>query len=360
MSLGPLMLDIDGVELSLEDREILSDPRVGGVILFSRNYHSPEQLSALCSEIHALRSPRLLIAVDHEGGRVQRFRHGFTELPAMAQIMRSSSSSNSSSNSLESARKNADTIGWLLAAELLVCGVDFSFTPVLDLSHGVSGVIGDRAFHRKPEVVSALAQSLMRGMHRAGMGAVGKHFPGHGWVKEDSHLEVPVDGRTFADILVDDLIPFERMVEYGMEGVMPAHIYYSKIDPDNPAGFSRFWLQEVLRRQLRFEGVIFSDDLSMEGAGKIGDYPTRAAAALDAGCDMVLVCNHREYAIQVLDSLPDAPNPLTTARLIRLHARGKLSHKDISLEDLMQSSEWQIADRVVNEMREVHTQEMEL
>ena len=349
MSLGPLMVDLDGPELSQEERELLADPRVGGVILFSRNYHDPEQLTQLCSAIHAIRTPKLLIAVDQEGGRVQRFREGFTELPAMASI-----GHQFEKNQLL-AHHMSESIGWLMAAELLSCGVDFSFAPVLDLSHGVSGVIGSRAFHRQPEVVSALAQSWMRGMHQAGMGAVGKHFPGHGGVTADSHVDVPVDERSFADLQVDDLIPFERMVSYGLEGIMPAHVYYRAIDPNNPAGFSRFWLQEVLRGQLGFNGTIFSDDLSMEGAGKVGGYPQRAAAALGAGCDMVLVCNHRAHAIEVLESLPEHANPLGTARLLRLHGRSTMDRST-----LLQSTEWKNAVTLVQRLIEAHTEEMEL
>ncbi len=349
MSLGPLMVDLEGVELSAEERELLADPRVGGIILFSRNYHSPEQLTQLCSEVHAVRTPPLLIGVDHEGGRVQRFREAFTEIPPMARFGKLHD------RDPKLAYSNAESAGWLMAIELLACGVDFSFAPILDLSHGVSGVIGDRAFHRKPVVVSELAHSWMQGMHKAGMGAVGKHFPGHGGVKADSHVEVPVDDRLFADLLVDDLVPFERMTHYGMEGVMPAHVYYSAIDPDHPAGFSRFWLQEVLRGRLGFNGAIFSDDLTMEGAGVVGGYPERAAAALEAGCDMVLVCNHRVHAVEVLDSLEPQGNPLGTARLARLHGRRKIDR-----EALLNSSHWQRAVERIHGLEEAHTQEMEL
>lgn len=349
MSLGPLMVDLDGVELSAEEQEILADPRVGGVILFSRNYHSPEQLTQLCRQIHQVRTPPLLIGVDHEGGRVQRFREGFSEIPPMGEM------GTLFDRNRKVAHQVTESTGWLMAAELISCGVDFSFAPVLDLAHGVSGVIGDRAFHRQPEHVAALAQSWMRGMHRAGMGAVGKHFPGHGGVTADSHVAVPVDGRSYADLQVDDLIPFERMVNYGLEGIMPAHVYYSAIDPGHPAGFSRFWLQEVLRGRLGFHGAIFSDDLSMEGAGKVGGYPDRAAAAMEAGCDMVLVCNHREHAIEVLESLENRPDPLVTARLTRLHGR-----MEIDRQELLQSSEWQQALDRIHRLEEIHTQEMEL
>ena len=349
MALGPLMLDLDGMELSSEECKLLSDPRVGGVILFSRNYHSPEQLTQLCREIHEIRTPPLLIAVDQEGGRVQRFREGFTELPAMAELGRLYDRDH------KTAHRDAESIGWLMASELLSCGVDFSFAPVLDLEHGVSGVIGDRAFHRNPEMVASLAQSWMRGMHLAGMGAVGKHFPGHGGVTADSHVDVPVDSRTFADLLIDDLVPFERMVAYGIEGIMPAHVYYPETDPDYPAGFSPFWLQAVLRKQLGFNGTIFSDDLSMEGAAAMGDYPQRAAAALNAGCDMILVCNHREHAISVLESLPQQSNPLLTARLMRLHGK-----RGMDRDKLMESHQWQHAVERIQQLEGIHTVEMEL
>lgn len=348
MALGPLMLDLDGVELSVEERELLADPRVGGVILFSRNYHSPEQLTRLCQQIHEIRSPQLLIAVDQEGGRVQRFREGFTEISAMGEFGRCYDRDH------KRALQDAESAGWLMASELLSCGVDFSFAPVLDLAHGVSGVIGDRAFHRNPEVVSVLAQSWMRGMHLAGMGAVGKHFPGHGGVKADSHVDVPTDERSFADLMIDDLVPFERMVLYGIEGIMPAHIYYTATDPDYTAGFSPFWLQAVLRKQLGFHGTIFSDDLSMEGAAPIGGYPERAAAALKAGCDMILVCNHREQAIEVLDALPMQSDPLLTARLMRLHGK-----RGMDRDKLMESHQWQYAVERIGQLQQIHTVEME-
>ncbi len=350
MTLGPLMLDLDGTELSAEERELLLDPRVGGVILFSRNYHSPQQLARLCDDIHGVRDGTpLLIAVDQEGGRVQRFREGFTEIPAMAEFGRRYDRDH------KMAHGDTESGGWLMASELLSCGVDFSFAPVLDLEYGVSGVIGDRAFHRSPEVVAALAQSWMRGMHLAGMGAVGKHFPGHGGVKADSHVEVPQDKRTFADLLIDDMVPFERMVSYGIEGIMPAHIYYSETDPDYPAGFSPFWLQTVLRKQLGFNGAVFSDDLTMTGASALGDYPQRAAAALEAGCDMLLVCNHREHAITVLESLPQQSDPLLTARLMRLHGK-----RGMDRDKLMESHQWHQAVERVHRLEEIHTVEMEL
>jgi beta-N-acetylhexosaminidase len=308
------MLDLAGTALSTEERERLLHPLVGGVILFTRNYESPEQLRALVEEIHNLREPQLLVAVDHEGGRVQRFRWGFTTLPPMRRL------GEMYDEHPKRALRLAENTGWLMAAELRAVGVDFSFAPVLDLDGGVSEIIGDRAFHANPEIVAALAQATMRGMHKAGMAAVGKHFPGHGSVAPDSHVALPVDERDFADIAAADLVPFERMVHYGLEAIMPAHVIYARVAPE-PAGFSRYWLKNVLRGQLGFQGVIFSDDLSMEGAKGAGDIVTRARAALAAGCDMVLVCNDPAAAAQLIDGLGAHDDPVSHLRLVRLHGR---------------------------------------
>ena len=314
MALGPVMLDIEGFELTEAERRRLSHPLVGGVILFSRNFRSVDELKALCASIHALRSPPLLIAVDHEGGRVQRFREGFTRIPAMRDIGRFWDAHPARAKHL------ANLAGYVLASELRACGVDFSFAPVLDVDHGRSGVIGDRAFHSDPEAIAALAHSLMSGMKEGGMASVGKHFPGHGHAEADSHVAIPVDGRSRDDIMETDLLPFRRMIHFGLPAVMPAHVIYPAVD-DAPAGFSRIWLQQVLRQELEFDGVIFSDDLSMEGASVAGGIVERAGAAFDAGCDMVLVCNRPQSADALLAGLSRDIPAVSMARLARMHGR---------------------------------------
>ena len=313
--LGPVVLDVAGIELADEDRRRLVHPLVGGVILFSRNYESPAQLIRLTQEIHSLRQPSLLIAVDHEGGRVQRFRDGFTVLPAMRELGKLWDDDS------QRARSLAQTVGYVLAAELRACGVDLSLTPVLDVDHGNSSVIGDRAFHGNARAVSELALGLIRGLKQGGMSSVGKHFPGHGHVRADSHHELPVDARSYDAIAASDLQPFRRLIENGLGGIMPAHVVYSQIDSE-PAGFSAIWLKQILRDKLRFDGMIFSDDLSMAGASGAGDVLERALAALTAGCDMVLVCNEFSSADQLLAKL-DYPMPATAlARLARIHGHG--------------------------------------
>lgn len=285
---GPLMIDIAGLELTGRDRERLCHPLVGGLILFSRNYESRQQLSKLTAEIHALRSPALLIAIDHEGGRVQRCREGFTCLPPMRSL--GELWERDPQQALESARR----IGYVLATELLQAGVDLSFTPVLDLDWGRSGVIGDRSFHGDPEVVAQLAGQLIAGLHLAGMRACGKHFPGHGWVEADSHVAIPVDERTPAE-LERDMQPYRSLP---LDAIMPAHVIFPRVD-SRPAGFSPVWIKK-LREDIGFAGVIFSDDLSMQGASVAGDVVERVKAAWNAGCDMLLVCNSPDKVDDVL------------------------------------------------------------
>ncbi len=323
------MLDIHGTSLSDEDKEVLLHPHVGGVILFTRNYESVSQLQSLVAEIHALRQPRLLIAVDHEGGRVQRFRDGFSHIPAAGMFGQIYDRDQLIARSL------ARQAGWLMAVELRGVDIDFSFAPVLDVDHGVSEVIGDRAFHHNPEVVAELAHAYMQGMADAGMAATGKHFPGHGAVAADSHLAVPVDTREYNDIYAQDILPFRRMIGYGLTGIMPAHVIYEKVD-HQPAGFSHIWLQQILRERLQFQGVIFSDDLDMQGASVAGDsYIDRARAALNAGCDMVLVCNNRPAACEVIENLGDYNDPVAHLRLARMHGKGR-----VELSQLHASNQW--------------------
>lgn len=306
LPLGPVMIDIAGTALTDLDRERLCHPLVGGIILFSRNYLSRDQLTTLCSEIHALREPPLLIAVDHEGGRVQRFRDGFTRLPAMRRL------GELYAQNPEAALAAACATGEVLAVELLACGVDFSFTPVLDLDYGNSTVIGDRSFGRDPATVAALANALIDGMHAAGMKSCGKHFPGHGHVAADSHVAIPVDERSL-DALQEDMAAFRQG---RVDAIMPAHVIYPAVDA-RPAGFSPVWLK-ILREELGFDGVIFSDDLSMEGASVAGGILERASAAWQAGCDMLLVCNAPDAAALVLSQWRLGADAVRSARIVGL------------------------------------------
>lgn len=312
LTLGPVMADIQGPALDAVEREMLAHPLAGGVVLFARNFESPAQLRTLTAEIRALRDPQLLIAVDHEGGRVQRFKQGFTLIPAMRRI------GQLADRDTTLACATAEAAGRVLAEELLSHGLDFSFAPVLDVDFGGSSVIGDRAFAAKPTLIAELAGALLRGMAHAGMAGVGKHFPGHGYVRADSHVDVPVDDRDLAQLEAADLVPYRLLIPQGLAGIMPAHVIYPKVD-SRPAGFSEIWLKHILRGQLGFDGMIFSDDLSMEGASVAGDIVARGEAALAAGCDMVLVCNAPSGAACVLDGL--RAGPLHEARAGRMRGR---------------------------------------
>ncbi len=325
------MLDLEGVELASEEEELLQTPQVGGVVLFTRNYHDPEQLARLIQRIHAARQPKLLIAVDHEGGRVQRFREGFTRLPSAAAFGTLYDRDPSRACQL------ASLSGWITASELRASGLDFSFSPVLDLRSRVSDVIGERGFHTDVDAVVNLARAYIAGLKRGGMAAVGKHFPGHGSVKGDSHLATPVDHRDLESVRMSDLRVFERIIADGLPAIMPAHVIFDRMD-DKPAGYSRYWLNEVLRGHLKFQGAVFSDDLVMAGAAVAGDIVDRGAAALEAGCDMLLVCNDRDAAVRLLDSAPESADPVRSARLARMHGLHQTSR-----EGLLKSEEYRAA-----------------
>lgn len=313
MTLGPLMVDVAGVALEPAEREMLSHPLVGGVILFSRNYESPAQLERLVAEIHSLRSPPLLVGVDQEGGRVQRFREGFTRLPPMRIVGRRHAGDRQAGLAL------ARSLGWLMAAELRAAGVDLSFAPCVDLDWGVSEVIGDRAFAAGAADVGELAVAWMLGMREAGMCATAKHFPGHGRVVADSHVALPVDRRELAD-LEPDLAPYRRLIANGLPAVMAAHVVFPAVD-SRPASLSRPWVEGVLRGELGFRGAVLTDDLSMAGAAAFGGIAARAAMALEAGCDLLLVCNDRAAVLELLDSMPVEADPVRQVRLVRLHGR---------------------------------------
>ena len=331
MSLGPLMVDIAGTALSAEEHELLRHPLVGGVILFTRNYVDPEQLAALVADIHALRTPTLLVAVDQEGGRVQRFREGFTLLPP-AQFFGSVYERDPSSG-----RRLAESSAWLMAAELRAVGVDMSFAPVLDLDYGRSTVIGNRAFHHTPKAVSELGRAWLLGMRRAGMAATAKHFPGHGAASGDSHHVLPVDERSLDEIRRHDLKPYEQLIRLELLSVMMAHLVYPAVDR-LPASLSHRWIEDELRGQLEFKGAVFCDDLSMRAAEAAGGYVERARAALAAGCDMLPVCNDRAGVQAILSGLQAGASPVSQWRLARLHGG-----EAVSREDLFASREWREA-----------------
>lgn len=332
--IGPLMTDIEGKELAEHEKAFLKQESVGGIILFSRHYDSPEQIRDLICSLRAAAGKPLLVAVDHEGGRVQRFRAGFTRLPAARSFL-------DKSDSFDEALRLSELAGWLMAIELRSVGVDFSFAPVLDVDCGISKIIGDRSFSENPEQVGLLTSAYRKGMNRAGMAAVGKHFPGHGSVAPDSHIAIPEDDRTFDLIAQHDLPPFKKLVDEGLEGIMPAHIIYRQID-DKPAGFSEKWIKAVLRHQLGFNGVIFSDDLSMEGASCVGDYPQRAREALKAGCDMVLVCNDSAATNEVLEGNCLEANKESAKRLEMMVGRFPVDR-----QKLLSSKEWQQAAKEI-------------
>ena len=315
------MIDLQGLSLEQSEKDKISHPNTGAVILFARNFENSRQVNNLIEQIRDARDGTILVAVDQEGGRVQRFQTDFTRLPAASAYAQTPELTQAS--------------GWLMASELLAVGIDFSFAPVLDVDCGVNTVIGDRAFSQDALQVAQLASAFRQGMHAAGMAAVGKHFPGHGAVTLDSHIDLPVDDRNLASIKNKDLSPFIQLISEGLEAIMPAHIVYPEIDA-LPAGFSEIWLQQILRQQLGFNGAIFSDDLSMQGAACVGDFNERAGLALQAGCDMVLVCNNPGAAEQVLDSLPQKPSASRASRLAKM-----LAKPTMTLAQLQQTQQWQ-------------------
>ncbi|MFP3555727.1 beta-N-acetylhexosaminidase [Paraburkholderia sp. SIMBA_049] len=335
---GLVMLDVVGKTLNADDERRLAHPMTGGVILFARHFESRAQLVALTDAIRNIRED-LLIAVDHEGGRVQRFRtDGFTVLPAMGKL------GSLWDDDVLRATKVTTAVGYVLASELRACGIDMSFTPVLDLNYGHSQVIGDRAFHRDPRVVTMLAKSLNHGLALAGMANCGKHFPGHGFASADSHVAVPVDDRTLDEILGEDVTPYDWL-GLSLASVLPGHVIYPKVD-SKPAGFSRVWIQDILRTKLGFEGAIFSDDLSMEAARQGGTLTQAATAALEAGIDMVLICNQPDEAGKVLDALRFMPSEESRQRLERMRPRGDA----LSWTQLMEEPQYQQAQALLREV----------
>ena len=338
MSLGPLMIDLRGRTLAADEREWLASPLVGGVILFTRNFESVEQLARLVADIHAVRQPPLLVTVDQEGGRVQRFREPFFRLPPFRALGRLYDEER------DLALKTAGAYGWLIAAELRAVGVDMSFAPCVDLDRGLADVIGDRALHREAAVVAALARRFAAGAKKAGMGITAKHFPTHAGAHGDSHTDFAVDNRPLAD-LDDDLAPYRDLIANGLSAVMVAHVSFPAVD-SRPASLSSWWIGGYLRGELDFKGVVISDDLSMAGASIAASAPDRVRLALEAGCDLVLLCNTPQQVPAVLDSLQGYVNPTAQLRLTRLHGRG---HFD--WENLHASADWQKASALVAALR---------
>ena len=326
--MGPLLIDVPSTSLTNDDMALLKNPMVAGIILFSRNYQSPEQLTDLIKQIRSATSERLLISVDHEGGRVQRFKQGFTLIPPAQSF--------ALLNDLEKAKSLAFDAGWLLAMELIAYDIDLSYAPVLDLGHDCLA-IGSRSFHQDSYIAYQIASSMIDGMHSAGMKTTGKHFPGHGHVIADSHKETPVDHRSKALIESDMQIFTKLIAEKKLDAIMPAHVIYPEFD-DQPASGSAFWLKNILRKQLHFDGVIFSDDLSMEGAAILGNHAQRAEAALNAGCDLLLACNNRNGTLAILDALTrlNEKQPLLTDK-----AKLLLTNTKVNYADLIKSHDWQ-------------------
>lgn len=337
MTLGPLMIDLEGVEITAVERELLRHPLVGAVILFSRNYQDPAQLKALVTDLHAVRSPPLVVAVDHEGGRVQRFRKDFSALPSARRI------GHEYDVYAQRGREFAREMGWLMAAELRAVGIDLSFAPCVDLDYGVSEVIGDRAFHARSAVVAELAVAYLGGMREAGMVATAKHFPGHGAVVADSHHDIAIDRRERID-MDNDLRPYRLLIANGLTGVMMAHVIYPAEDAW-PASASEYWIRTILREHFGFQGVVFADDLSMKGAAASGDIVERATRALMAGCDVLPVCNHRPSVETLLQSLKVSGDPASALRRIRLRGRAGIDSE--SLQSLQTLERWRVAQALL-------------
>tara|TARA_R110000751_G_scaffold18522_1_gene56382 strand:+ start:2919 stop:3932 length:1014 start_codon:yes stop_codon:yes gene_type:complete len=331
--MGPVMLDVQSTSLSQEDKEIIQHPLVGGLILFTRNYQSPEQIADLNQQIRVAAKKPMLIAVDHEGGRVQRFRDGFSLIPAMGKLWQMSDAN------LDLAKELAKQSAILMALEVQAVGIDISFAPVLDINN-ISDVIGDRSFHQQPQYVTELAEAFIDGLHQVGMKATGKHFPGHGSVKADSHVDLPIDTRSKSEIFQQDLLPFQQLIaKQKVDALMPAHVIFPDVD-SQAVGFSRYWLQNILREKLGFNGVIFSDDLSMQGAASAGGYVERAEAAQDAGCDMLLLCNNRDGCVDVLDNANISNLSISSERLKTL-----LKKDNNHWSSLKSNTSWQHASQ---------------